>query len=132
MDTNETNKFWQECSGEDLSDYITQVKTDIGRNINKELFLDKIVKASENAKFGFRKSKREWKMASATNPLGISSEEYGKFAIDVYKYLSYIKGLDVPTIEELKENGKLVTINRLKENSKPIIFKENTSFQKFL
>lgn len=57
-------------------------------------------------------------MASATNPLGISSEEYGKFAIHVYQYLHYIKGLEVPTLEELKESNKLVTINRLKENSK--------------
>ena len=60
-------------------------------------------------------------MASATNPIGISSEEYGKFAIHVYQYLSYIKGLEVPAFEELEEKGKLVTINKLKQNSKPII-----------
>lgn len=71
-------------------------------------------------------------MASATNPLGISSEEYGKFAIHVYQYLSYIKSLEVPTLEELKENNKLVTINRSKENSKdPGFVKRYFSFLNF-
>ena len=67
-------------------------------------------------------------MASATNPLGISSEEYGDFAIHIYRYLSYIKSIDAPTIEELKETGKLVNINRVKNNSKNF-FTLNFSFQ---
>lgn len=50
-------------------------------------------------------------MASATNPCGISAEEYSKFAIHVYQYLSYIKTVDIPDIEELKENNKLVEID---------------------
>lgn len=102
----------------DLSNYITQINTDIGKNFNKELFLNKIAKVSQKPKYGFRKSKRECRMASATNPLGISSEEYGDFAIHIYRYLSYIKSIDAPTIEELKETGKLVNINRVKNNSK--------------
>jgi len=61
-------------------------------------------------------------MASATNPLGISSEEYGKFAIHVYQYLYYIKGLSIPTDEELVEDDKLVDIERIKNNKKLVVF----------
>lgn len=101
----------KECSGNDLGSYITQVNTDIGKSFNKELILNKIAKVGLNPKFGFRKSKRECKMASATNPQGISSEEYGKFAIHVYQYLLYINKLRIPSFEEIKESGKLVDIN---------------------
>mmetsp|Transcript_8332 Transcript_8332/g.9454 ORF Transcript_8332/g.9454 Transcript_8332/m.9454 type:complete len:151 (+) Transcript_8332:625-1077(+) len=61
-------------------------------------------------------------MASATNPLGISSEEYGKFAIHVYQYLYYIKGLTIPTNEEILNSGKLVNIERIKQNKKLVVF----------
>mmetsp|Transcript_2345 Transcript_2345/g.3070 ORF Transcript_2345/g.3070 Transcript_2345/m.3070 type:complete len:338 (-) Transcript_2345:1061-2074(-) len=61
-------------------------------------------------------------MASATNPLGISSEEYGKFAIHVYQYLYYIKGLEIPSDEEVKASGKLVNIESPKSNKKLVVF----------
>lgn len=57
-------------------------------------------------------------MASVANPYGVPSDEYSKFAIHVYQYLSYIKGLDLPTFEDLKEGGKLATLDRKKDNSK--------------
>lgn len=115
---NDQTDGWEKCAGNDLSNYITQIKTDIGKSFNKELFLKKIAKVAPKPKYDFGKSKRECKMASATNPLGISSEEYGDFAIHVYRYLSYIKSIEAPAIEVLQEAGKLVNINRIKDNSK--------------
>ena len=35
----------------DLSNYITQINTDIGKNFNKELFLNKIAKVSQKPKY---------------------------------------------------------------------------------
>ena len=125
----EQNKCDQ-CAGTDLSDYITKINTDIGKSFNKELFLNKIAKVSRKEKFGFGKSKRECRMASATNPLGISSGEYGEFAIHVYRYLSYIKGLEIPSFEELKDNGKIVNIDSVKDNSKNYYYEH--SFISFL
>ena len=64
----------------------------------------------------------KWKMASATNSWGISAEEYSKFAIHVYQYLSYIKGLEVPKMEQLEDESKLAIINSENyENSKPFV-----------
>jgi hypothetical protein len=57
-------------------------------------------------------------MGSATNAWGISPEEYSKFAMDVYKYLSYIKGLDKPSFEEIEEMGKPVEIDNADTSSK--------------
>ena len=58
-------------------------------------------------------------MASATNSWGISAEEYSKFAIHVYQYLSYIKSLKVPGMEQLEGESKLVKIDSENdENSK--------------
>lgn len=108
----------KECwNEEDLGNYITQVVTDIGKSINKDL-LTKLAQAPLKTKFDLSDKKQRWKMASATNPYGIPSDEYSKFAIHVYQYLSYIKGLDIPTIEELKEVDKLVDIERTTQNSK--------------
>lgn len=107
-----------ENNEEDLGNYITQVATDIGKSFNKELLLDKIAKVPERAKLDFMNKKLRCKMASATNPVGISCDEYSKFAIHVYQYLTYIKGLESPTMEQLTEANKLVNIDRIKENSK--------------
>ena len=61
-------------------------------------------------------------MASATNSWGISAEEYSKFAIHVYQYLSFIKGLDIPTMEQLEDEDKLAEIDSENvDNSKPCI-----------
>lgn len=57
-------------------------------------------------------------MASVGNPQGVPAEEYSKFAGHVYQYLNYVKELDVPDLDELRESSKLVTLDRLKENSK--------------
>lgn len=108
------NECWNE---EDLGNYITQIVTDIGKNVNKDLF-NKLAQAPLKTKFDLSNKKQRWKMASATNPYGIPSDEYSKFAVHVYQYLSYIKGLDIPTVEELREQGKLVDIDRTSESSK--------------
>lgn len=57
-------------------------------------------------------------MASVKNPTGVSAEEYGKFAIHVIKYISFIKGLYKPTDQEIIDSGKIVHIERRKDNSK--------------
>lgn len=57
-------------------------------------------------------------MASVSNPCGVAPDEYSKFAMHVYQYLSYIKTLTIPTTEELAAEGKLVTLKKQKEDSK--------------
>lgn len=61
-------------------------------------------------------------MASATNSWGISAEEYSKFAIHVYQYLSYIKGLELPTLEQLKDEDKIVEISKEADDKKLLVF----------
>ena len=57
-------------------------------------------------------------MASVKNPSGVCPEEYGKFAIHVIQYLNFIKGLYKPTDQEIVDSGKIVNVERRKENSK--------------
>lgn len=102
---------------EELGNYITQVVTDIGTSINQDIF-NKFVQAPMKSKLDISGKRLRWKMASATNPYGIAPDEYSKFAIHVYKYLSYIKDLEIPDFEELVDAGKLVDIKRRTDNSK--------------
>lgn len=103
---------------EDLENYITQVVTDIGpSNINQD-FINKITQISQQSGYDLSNKKLRWKMASVAYPSDVAPEEYSQFAIHVYQWLSYIKDLTPPTLEELREAGKMVDINRRKENSK--------------
>ena len=80
---------YDQTQSDDLGNYITQVVTDIGSPINKELLMSKIVEQVPKKYAEVSSKKLRCKMASATNPWGISPEEYSKFAIHVYQYLSY-------------------------------------------
>ena len=60
-------------------------------------------------------------MASVAYPSDVAPEEYSQFAIHVYQWLSYIKDLTPPTVEELQEAGKMVNIAKRKENSKSLL-----------
>lgn len=107
----------QQDSDEELGNYITQVVTDIGKSMSGDQIM-KLSKIPNSTKFGLGGKKQRWKMASVGNPQGVPAEEYSKFAGHVYQYLNYVKELDVPTMDELKDNCKLVTLDRLKRNSK--------------
>ena len=101
----------------DLGDFITQVVTDIGHKINTDL-MHKFAQVPLKSKCEVSGKNQRWKMASVANPCGVAPDEYSKFAIHVYQYLSYIKTLDIPTMEQLEESGKLVTLEKQKDNSK--------------
>lgn len=109
----------ENCSDqEDLENYITQVVTDVGpKNINQD-FINKITQISQQSGYDLSNKKLRWKMASVAYPSDVAPEEYSQFAMHVYQWLSYIKELTPPTVEELKEAGKLVNIPRRKDNSK--------------
>jgi Dullard-like phosphatase family protein len=61
-------------------------------------------------------------MASVAYPSDVAPEEYSQFAVHVYQWLSYIKDLTPPTVEELQDAGKMVNIQKRKENKKLIVF----------
>jgi hypothetical protein len=107
---------------EDLGNYITQVVIDIGHVADKQKLLDQFKKASIANICNATNNNLRWKMASVKNPSGVSPEEYGKFAIHVIQYLSFIKGLYKPTDQEIVDSGKIVNVERRKENSKFWIF----------
>jgi hypothetical protein len=107
---------------EDLGNYITQVVIDIGHVADKQKLLDQFKKASIANFCNITNNNLRWKMASVKNPSGVSPEEYGKFAIHVIQYLSFIKGLLKPTDQEIVDSGKIVNVERRKENSKFWIF----------
>jgi hypothetical protein len=107
---------------EDLGNYITQVVIDIGHVADKQKLLDQFKKASIANICNATNNNLRWKMASVKNPSGVSPEEYGKFAIHVIQYLSFIKGLYKPTDQEIVDSGKIVKVERRKENSKFWIF----------
>ena len=118
----EENKEEVSQNDEDLGNYITQVVTDIGKSINKELLMDKIAQQMPKISSQKIEKKMRCKMASATNSWGISAEEYSKFAIHVYQYLSYIKGLELPTLEQLKDEDKIVEISKEADDKKLLVF----------
>lgn len=91
--------------------------TDIGHSVNKEALLNKFAAQVPKKSNNIMNKKMRWKMASATNPNGISAEEYSVFAIHVYRILSWIKTVDVPSLEELRDNDKLVEIGRKDDHS---------------
>ena len=101
---------------EDLGNYITQVVTDIGIPcISSEV----VSKLNVNRKdVNLEDKKMRWKMASVSNPAGVPADEYSKFAVHVYRYLSYIKNCDLPTEEELRDSGKMINIEGLQKDSK--------------
>lgn len=101
---------------EDLGNYITQVVTDIGIPwISSEA----VNKMNVNKKdFNLGDTKLRCKMASVSNQSGVPADEYSKFTVHVYRYLSYIKSIDVPTEEELRDSGKIVNIEGLDKQSK--------------
>lgn len=123
----EENKVTEQTQGdEDLSKYITQVVTNIGKSFNSEQIkklADKVPKTLSE----INTKKMKWKMASASNAWGITPEEYSKFAIHVFKYLSYIKTLEPPLFEDLVESEKLVTIESTKLDSKCCIHLFNST-----
>lgn len=105
---------------EDLGNYITQVVTDIGKPINKKLLMDKIAQQVPKVLPDGSEKKMRCKMASATNAWGITADEYSKYALHVYQYLSYTKTTEVPDDEELKEVDKMVDIEGADTSSKSI------------
>lgn len=113
----ENEKVHNEDSDAELGNYITQVVTDIGKSVSGDQIM-KLSKIPNSTKFGLGGKKQRCKMASVGNPQGVPAEEYSKFAGHVYQYLNYVKELDVPEMDELRESSKLVTLDRLKENSK--------------
>jgi len=113
---------------EDLGNYITQVVTDIGIPC---ISSEAVNKLNVNKKdFNIGDKKLRWKMASVSNQAGVPADEYSKFAVHVYRYLSYIKSVEVPTDEELGNSGKMVHIEGLQMNSKWITSK--TSYEEFM
>lgn len=114
MDDNQND-----CSAdEDLGNYITQVVTDIGNPLISSDIVKRLGKVSQSSYKTGDKAER-WKMASVSNPEGVSWEEYSQFAFHVIKYLSYIKDYPKPDIQELIDAGKMVDFKPIKEGSKP-------------
>lgn len=102
---------------EDLGNYITQVVTDIGTSCISTDMVSKLKKVSIN-RTELENKKLRCKMASVSNQAGVPAAEYSSFAVHVYKYLSYIKDIDVPTLEDLQLDGKMVDIKPSGDNSK--------------
>ena len=117
---------------EDLGNYITQVVTDIGKSFNKELLMNKIAQQVPKVMPDGSVKKMRCKMASATNAWGITAEEYSKFALHVYQYLSYIKTIEVPDVEELREVDKMVDIPDADTSSKSHIHIYQDYYEIFL
>jgi hypothetical protein len=114
----EENKKEANAKDGDLGDYITQVVTDFGKSFNKELLMNKLAQTVPKVALDGTVKKMRCKMASATNAIGITADEYGKFAIHVYQYLSYIKTLEIPHFSELEDLDKPVTIKNADLQSK--------------
>ena len=117
MEENIQDEIKKNCEDEDLGNYITQVVTDIGGGVNCDT-IKKICQVPLNTKFGLNNKEQRCKMASVAYPGGIPADEYSKFTIHVYQWLSYVKGLESPSFEELEAEGKVVTMDRLKDQSK--------------
>ena len=108
-----------DCCGEDedLGNYITQVVTDIGTPWIPTDIVHKLNKVPK-PHLDFKEKKLKWKMASVSNQEGVPQNEYSNFAMHVYRYLSYLKDVEPPTIEELQESGRMVDIEPTQGNSK--------------
>lgn len=117
MKDNMDDKHNDCCGDEDLSSYITQVVTDIGNPLISSDIVNKFSKVSQSSYKIGNKALR-WKMASVSNPEGVSWEEYSQFAFHVIKYLSYIKDYPKPELQELIDSGKMVNFKPTKEGSK--------------
>ena len=67
-------------------------------------------------------------MASVTNAFGISADEYSNILIDTFRHLFFIKGVEIPTIDDLKAQNKLVTIDSITNDDKKSKLHSTISF----
>lgn len=115
----------EENGEEDLGNYITQVVTDIGSvSISKDIVKEFSKVSISSYKTGGMDQR--CKMASVSNPEGVSCEEYSQFAFHAIKYLSYLKSLDTPDLQELIDSDKMVDFEPYEKESKSNNFSKSS------